>query len=357
MWKQFVASLAVVGLPLWGVGQTPVNVYPPGNTAGGLSLNQSLPAVLGQATATPPASLVSTPSWGPNLRPTMVAAPTYLNAAPCATGCDKPDCAMPGCGDGASLSKPYVNLLGRQGTLGRGSCNTCDERQGGLLERLQAWLGFRRENGGAPHLVPHAYQAPLPAYFPCTPEAGGCTTAPYGPATPSLGSRFQLRTPQAGIPMPLTPLSANYYSSPTGPRIRLGDGGGTTRDAGSSVQRPNVFQRMLSFLTPEGFGYSSTTGGAVSTTGTCATGTCGSATPANGFGSNCTTGKVRYAQPMTAVNPAMNMLNGTVVPVQTQPMMAEPTMPLPAKPQVMPVGFTRPAKPTPPLVSTPLTNP
>ena len=332
--KRFLLTALVMGSSLAAAAE-PVSVYPPTVPTSTTSLNQSLPQALMQAapaaSATP--TMTSSPTWAPTA--TACTTPSYLNCntGRCAPACEPKYTAMPGCSPGPSLTRPYVNLLQPPAWLNRCDDGSCS--RGNLLERLGAWLSFSRSGHDAPGFTAQPLQAPVRAYFPCQPTAAGCGTC--GTAGPVEGGR--LRTLYI-------PLVNRCDAMPT-----------CTTEGVRTATRPNLLQRMMGFFTPEGFGFSSRSAGSFNQ-GSGADGSCGA------LGSTCTTGRIRYANPMsheTASTPNIR----TATTAATQPTTAQPTTypgtlvpvnPLPpASPAIMPSSFIKPVKVNP--ATTPLTKP
>jgi hypothetical protein len=314
--KRLLLSALLLGAGVVGAAE-PVSVHPQAPA----SLNQSLPQALMQAApAVSTPTMTSTPCWTPTA--TACAAPNYLA---CNTGRCAPTCAtkaMPGCGPGPSLTRPYVNLMQPPGWLNRCDDGTCS--RGNLLERLGAWLSFSRSGHDAPCLSARPLQAPLLNYFPCKPTAG-CGTCATGTCAggPVQGGRMR-----------------NVYN-PLMNRCETG-----TCATGTYTPTRSIFDRMLGFFTPEGFGFSS--GGS----GTCNTGAC------DGLGSTCTSGRVRYADPMSRGTASGHNAPAHPAAPMNYPGTLVPTSPAPAPvgtPSVMPSSYIKPVKVNPAM--TPLTNP
>ncbi len=321
--KRFMLGALIFGCGV-ALAAEPVSVYPPTLTSAPASLNQSLPQVLSQSAPAMSAAptMTSSPTWAPTA--TSCATPTYLNCGKPA--CDARSCepkytAMPGCSAGPSLTRPYLNLLQPPRWLNRCDDGTCN--RGNLLDRLQAWLSISRSGHDAPGFSAHAFQAPLRTYFPYQSTAG-CASCATGPVE---GGR--VRT----VYIPL---------------VNRCDAMPNCNTAGV-IARPNLFHRMMGFFTPEGFGFSSGQSSRYDQ-GECSTGTCA------GLGSSCTSGRVRYANPMTHGTASIPSTHTMPTAPISYPGTLVPMSPLPTTmPTVIPSGYSKPLKST--LATQPLTNP
>ncbi len=132
------------------------------------------------------------------------------------------------------------------------SASGCWATRGTACERLRNWLTFRVCEPNHAALVPFPYHAPLRAYFPVTPAAIGANGPRDCNATRPRIWSWEPKSCGTTCNAPNTscvttrPAMQFAYAPPPSRACDL---------PCATVERKHFFRRMLSFFTPEGFGF------------------------------------------------------------------------------------------------------